>query len=152
MTDGTYKIADYLQEIIQTREHNNLAVVVNKVDLVSPEQLERLILLKQRFKDVHFVSCKNDSGINQLMDVLAHKVTDLCGDPNAELLFSNERHLAHLEKAIAHLEKVPETIKLDFALAASQLKQAAYQLECLTGRITNEDVLDIIFKDFCIGK
>jgi tRNA modification GTPase len=37
-------------------------------------------------------------------------------------------------------------------LLAEELRGAAYDLGRLTGRVDVEDVLDVIFRDFCIGK
>ena len=37
-------------------------------------------------------------------------------------------------------------------LLAEQIRLATRALERLTGRIGVEDVLDVIFRDFCIGK
>jgi tRNA modification GTPase len=37
-------------------------------------------------------------------------------------------------------------------LLAEELRIAARSLGCLTGRVDVEDVLDVIFRDFCIGK
>ena len=51
---------------------------------------------------------------------------------------------------MSNLRKVD--VESDLAIAALHLQQASYHLGCLTGNITTEDVLDVIFKDFCIGK
>ena len=37
-------------------------------------------------------------------------------------------------------------------LLAEELRLAARALGCLTGRVDVDDVLDVIFRDFCIGK
>jgi tRNA modification GTPase len=37
-------------------------------------------------------------------------------------------------------------------LAAEDLRRAAYSLGRLLGRVDVEDILDVIFRDFCIGK
>ena len=37
-------------------------------------------------------------------------------------------------------------------LVAEQIRLATRALERLTGRIGVEDILDVIFRDFCIGK
>jgi tRNA modification GTPase len=37
-------------------------------------------------------------------------------------------------------------------IIAEELRQAAQALGRLTGRVDVEDVLDVIFRDFCIGK
>jgi tRNA U34 5-carboxymethylaminomethyl modifying GTPase MnmE/TrmE len=40
----------------------------------------------------------------------------------------------------------------DYAMDAEELRLAAKWLGNITGHISTEDVLDVIFKDFCIGK
>lgn len=40
----------------------------------------------------------------------------------------------------------------DVVLAAECLRKATKDIGRITGRITSEDILDIIFRDFCIGK
>lgn len=40
----------------------------------------------------------------------------------------------------------------DVVLAAQSLRKVLFDIGKITGRITTEDILDIIFKDFCIGK
>lgn len=40
----------------------------------------------------------------------------------------------------------------DLVLAAEELRLALRQLGRITGRIGIEEVLDVIFRDFCIGK
>jgi len=52
--------------------------------------------------------------------------------------------LAHLERSLGQLE-TPE-------LGAEDLRLAVRALEQVTGRIGAEDVLDVIFGSFCIGK
>jgi tRNA modification GTPase len=37
-------------------------------------------------------------------------------------------------------------------LAAEELRRAAYSLGRLLGRVDVEDILDVIFREFCIGK
>jgi tRNA modification GTPase len=64
---------------------------------------------------------------------------------------TRERHASLLREALAHLERgfgaldAPE-------LAAEDLRLAARALERITGRIGAEDVLDVVFASFCIGK
>ena len=40
----------------------------------------------------------------------------------------------------------------DIVLLAEELREAIKCIGMITGSITNEDVLDVIFRDFCIGK
>lgn len=45
-----------------------------------------------------------------------------------------------------------ETPQEDVVLAAEELRQAANALGRITGRVDVEDVLDVLFGQFCIGK
>ncbi|HVZ52601.1 MAG TPA: tRNA uridine-5-carboxymethylaminomethyl(34) synthesis GTPase MnmE, partial [Pseudolabrys sp.] len=68
-------------------------------------------------------------------------------------LVTRERHRHALEATLAALRRA-----LDPALhgredlLSEELRLAAQALGRLTGRVDVEDVLDVIFRDFCIGK
>ena len=53
---------------------------------------------------------------------------------------------AHLERALGEAPAGREDI------VAEELRVAAAALGRLTGRVDVEDILDVIFRDFCIGK
>ena len=40
----------------------------------------------------------------------------------------------------------------DIVLLAEELREAIKWIGMITGAVTNEQVLDVIFRDFCIGK
>ena len=40
----------------------------------------------------------------------------------------------------------------DIVLASQALRRALREIGKITGKITSEEILDVIFKDFCIGK
>lgn len=139
-------IPDYIKEILDDR-HGDLLTVVNKIDLLTMEQLQSV---QRDFQGRKLISCKNNKGFSEFFDELCEKIDNSCDNSDPETLFSNERHLVHLSETIDELNKV--NVDKDFAIAAMHLRQAAYHLGCLTGNITTEDVLDVLFKDFCIGK
>jgi tRNA modification GTPase len=68
-------------------------------------------------------------------------------------LVSRARHRQMLEQTLAALERA---LSSDLAgqedLLAEELRSAAAALGRLIGRVDVEDVLDVIFRDFCIGK
>jgi tRNA modification GTPase len=68
-------------------------------------------------------------------------------------LLTRERHRKALELTKNALDRIltkgPETGE---ELAAEELRLAAQSLGRLTGRVDVEDILDVIFRDFCIGK
>jgi tRNA modification GTPase len=57
-----------------------------------------------------------------------------------------EETIAALDRALGHRASGGEE------LIAEELRAAATTLGRLTGRVDVEDILDVIFRDFCIGK
>ncbi len=63
---------------------------------------------------------------------------------------TRERHRVALQQTVDALKRALAA-KAD-ELIAEELRLAARALGRLTGRVDVEDVLDVIFRDFCIGK
>jgi len=63
---------------------------------------------------------------------------------------SRERHSDCLKKTIKHLNNAKKLKNID--LLAEDIRLATKELSKLFGNIDIEDILDIIFSDFCIGK
>ena len=69
------------------------------------------------------------------------------------VLITRARHRRALQDALDALKRA--AMGQDFGqeeIVAEELRLAAAALGRLTGRIDVEDVLDVIFRDFCIGK
>jgi len=64
---------------------------------------------------------------------------------------TRQRHARVLSEALGHLDRATRTLDRP-ELAAEDLRLAARALERISGRIGAEDVLDVIFASFCIGK
>jgi tRNA modification GTPase len=102
------------------------------------------------FKDFGFynISSKSSFGINDLLtlivDIIAKK------EPNEKQYISRERHAQCLSSVVMHLKKATEDKNFD--LIAEDLRQALKNLTNLFGNVDIEDILDIVFSDFCIGK
>ncbi|KAF9449773.1 tRNA modification GTPase TrmE [Macrolepiota fuliginosa MF-IS2] len=73
--------------------------------------------------------------------------------PNVQApIITRARHRVHLESACAFLQAFLECPPEDIALAAEELRYAARALGKVSGAIDVEDILDAVFRDFCIGK
>jgi tRNA modification GTPase len=87
--------------------------------------------------------------MTELVERLSAAVAASVG-ANDTPLVTRARHRAGLEACVAALErfmpaKLPE-------LAAEELRMAARALGRITGRVDVEDMLDLLFGEFCIGK
>ena len=67
-------------------------------------------------------------------------------------LISRERQRKLLQETAVSLQRSLSAIQEGEELAAEDLRIAARSLGRLLGRVDVEDVLDVIFREFCIGK
>jgi tRNA modification GTPase len=97
-----------------------------------------------------YVSAETGAGLDALQDmVLARVAADLSGAEFPPV--TRARHARALADALAHLDRAARVLESP-ELAAEDLRLAVRALERITGRIGAEDVLDVIFASFCIGK
>lgn len=100
----------------------------------------------------HFISVRTGAGLDRLVAEIEQTAEELLGGRET-VLITRARHRAALEEALVHLERF--TAGLDsglLELMAEDLRLAARALARITGRIDVDDVLDVIFSEFCIGK
>lgn len=92
-------------------------------------------------------------GILLLWVILFSDFLSRCGNPlTGDPTLTQARHRAHLQRCMAALAQYHRYRDSDLALAAEGLRLALTSLGRITGRVGAEEILDIIFKDFCIGK
>ena len=98
------------------------------------------------------LSAATGEGFCQLLGQLARQAEEFLGGAESALV-TRERHRRSLEEVLAALRRAQSG---DVAgredLLAEELRIAARALGRLTGRVDVEDILDMIFRDFCIGK
>ncbi|MCW5686073.1 MAG: tRNA uridine-5-carboxymethylaminomethyl(34) synthesis GTPase MnmE [Pseudolabrys sp.] len=95
------------------------------------------------------ISSKTDINIHLLIDRLSSFAASSLQSQTPALV-TRERHRGLLQATLVGLtEALAQT---EHELVAESLRRAADALGRLTGRIDVEDVLDVIFRDFCIGK
>jgi tRNA modification GTPase len=139
---------------IQIKGKNEPPVRVNEpLTNVVKEPLTRKSEIEFRFDESQFdISAKTGEGVDAVLDALArHAEKFLTGAESA--LVTRERHRLTLQDALAGLRRAlaPELSSRE-DLLAEELRLAARALGRLTGRVDVDDVLDVIFRDFCIGK
>ncbi|XP_061682061.1 tRNA modification GTPase GTPBP3, mitochondrial isoform X3 [Syngnathoides biaculeatus] len=156
-------LQDHLRSVLLTQEQVNTAlqsdkylVVLNKADLLPEEQRQ---ILKMKFgcigglPPVCVLSCHTNEGLQDFLTTLHGRVKTLCGDPlSGAPTLTQARHRAHLQQCVAALDQYQRYRDLDLALAAEGVRLALTGLGRITGKVGPEEILDIIFKDFCIGK
>ncbi|KAM8745513.1 5-taurinomethyluridine-[tRNA] synthase subunit GTPB3, mitochondrial isoform 3-T3 [Acanthopagrus schlegelii] len=149
----------HLRSVLPTQEQpetDRCLLVLNKTDLLPQEQRQKLARELGRVSGlppVSLISCHTDEGLQDFLTVLHSSVKTLCGDPlSGAPTLTQARHRAHLQQCFTALAQYQQYRDIDLALAAEGVRLALTSLGRITGRVGAEEILDIIFKDFCIGK
>ena len=127
----------------------NGLVVLNKLDL-RPEAPAELEAVEVRGRPVFAISARTGQGLGGFLEDLERRVVDSLGVAGSGPAVTRIRHRRALEDCCTALERalgaeLPE-------LTAEDLRLALRALGRLTGQVDVEDILDVIFRDFCIGK
>ena len=113
--------------------------IVNKSDLIRCKIKD----------DVLAVSALTGFGIDLLLERISLIVSERLSLRDSPALTSL-RHREAISKSISYLQRSLDAQQLD--LRAEDIRMAARHIGSITGTIGVEEVLDVIFKDFCIGK
>ena len=95
------------------------------------------------------ISAATGAGMDALERRLGDEIARRFGGESAPLI-TRARHRQALAAAHAALERYPQAGAPE--LAAEELRQAVRALGRITGRVDVEDLLDVVFREFCIGK
>ena len=121
-------------------------VVLNKSDVDSKQN--------HYFKKVPVVliSVKNNENIVQLISKIKEKLSSKFITSNS-VLVTRERHRSQLNSCLQEIDNfLKKDQNKDIELAAEDLRLATRHLGAIVGKVDVEEILDSIFKDFCIGK
>jgi tRNA modification GTPase len=114
-------------------------VVWNKADLPWPQARDGLKL-----------SLKTGEGLDGLIAALTQKVAQKLETPTEAPPVTRARHRHALEEAAAALARANAATEPE--LMAEDMRLAMRAIGRITGTVDVEDLLDVIFRDFCIGK
>lgn len=97
------------------------------------------------------ISAHSGSGLTDLESRLVEFARTQCGS-GLDDLSTRVRHLEELDNAVTGLKAAAGAAEMPLELRAEDLRIASDALGRLTGRIDVEDLLGVIFSEFCVGK
>ncbi len=113
-------------------------IVVNKIDL-EPFNFDGAVE----------ISLTNNVNTTQLLKKLEEKILELIPNQNSPFI-TQERYRSALRNSAANLESF--SLEKNIELAAEDLRMTAREIGKITGKVDIENILDVIFSRFCIGK
>jgi tRNA modification GTPase len=128
-----------------------VVVALNKSDLPRAWSEDDVAALAKCFPVVE-LSAKEGRGLADLRSLVVDSVAGVPAEGTPILTRSRQRDA--LEKALDCLTRAYEafTQRVPADLVAVDVQAALDHIGSVTGSVTNEDVLDVVFRDFCIGK
>src|SRR5574344_968640 len=157
MIDTTYKVDGFekiKKEILPHCVDKKFIILFNKSDLLSVSQQDEI---QNYFNDVDaekiFISAKTKQNIEKLEDILV-KASALPQINQGDVIVTNIRHYEALTHALESIHRVQEGMSMNLSgdLVSEDLRQCIFHLSDIVGEVTTDQVLENIFKNFCIGK
>lgn len=145
-----HELSDIVKEIEPHLHNSQLVLVANKID---KEDMAYTYREFEAFKDMIFISAKENTGIEQLKAHLVHLFDNRTVNVT-ETIVTNARHVEALRHTNVALIKVLEGLNHNVTgdFLAMDIRQALHHLGEITGEISSDDLLGNIFSRFCIGK
>ena len=163
-TAGIRKSSDFVEKIgveraisISKEADINVVFVNNEKDTLDFKNIKKPTFVRSKqdinggvFEENKFynISSTTNYGIEDFLKKIKEKLDKKI--PNENISISRERHAKCLYDVVLCLKKSQEPKNID--IFAEDIRQAVKSLSSLFGGLDIEEILDIIFSDFCIGK
>lgn len=151
--DASVEINEDDKRIIDMLKDKFTIVVLNKTDLdikISDSQLEEILPGKPLVK----VSALKDEGIEDLKMSIYEAVTKQIGPVDENTIITGERQRQALERAVYSLEAAERALSqnLPLELVEIDIRDSWEKLGEIIGDTVNDQIINAIFENFCIGK
>ncbi len=152
IVDATEQITEEEKEIFSMIAHKKSIVLLNKIDLCETPDIAALEKLTGH--RVLCISAKEEKGLEELYDMIEQMFFKNELSYNEELYITGERQKQALREAYEAMEKVLESMEagLPEDFYSIDLMQGYESLGEITGESVDEDLINTIFREFCMGK
>ena len=149
--DITKKLDEEDKKILDIIGNKKSIIVLNKIDLVDKVNIPEEIL---KYKNIIEMSALNKQGIEEMYNKIAEifKFNDI--EEDNSFIITNIRHKELIKKANKNIEDAINTLKnnLPIDIISINIKDALENLGNITGENVSENIINEIFKKFCLGK
>ena len=144
LVDTSRAYSEEDEEIYASIKGKNFVVIKTKTDLENK--------LNKQFENEIQISTVSGEGIEELKNKIL-ELAHLSNIPADSIIITNERHKDALSRALKNINSAIKNIEIQsLDLVSISIKQAYLDVGEITGNTTSEDIIDQIFKKFCLGK
>ncbi len=153
LLDSSTQLTNQDRTLINKIKDKDFLVVLNKIDLpgsISSDELETLF----PGRCIQRISALKKEGVDALKKaILRHVLHGKDFEPKG-IVVSNVRHIELLQKSLKQVQlaksSTEQAISLEFI--SEYVQRAIHELDRITGRDVESDLLEQIFSEFCVGK
>ena len=140
----SHLVIELFDDIRKINQKKGRVSVLNKIDLINVNEVTNLETLK--------ISTKTNHGIDELINTISSYIEkDLSN--LSETIPTRTRYILGSQKIIQSLSSAKNIDPINQTeLFVEELRLAVNEIGRLTGLVDVEEYLEVIFKDFCIGK
>lgn len=157
-TEKTEKIEHIIDKVRPYCVDKQLIIVLNKEELISQNKKEEIINLINSIdngavNEFIFISAKEQRNTKELENLLI-KTSNLPKVTQNDTIVTNIRHYDALIKAKEAIDRVKGGIntRISGDFLSQDIREVIHHISDIAGEVTNDMVLQNIFKNFCIGK
>ncbi len=153
MLDNSCGLSSKDEEIYDAIKHKSLVIVANKSDIKRKLDINAAV---RRFdgNPIISVSALKREGLDKVEDAVSGKMFKGSREVPGGYVVTSLRHKQLLKNAENCLDRACQTVLNSYnaELLASDLNSAIHELGLIIGESVEDDILDRIFSQFCIGK
>ncbi|MDR4498181.1 MAG: tRNA uridine-5-carboxymethylaminomethyl(34) synthesis GTPase MnmE [Candidatus Scalindua sp.] len=151
--DGSERLQSEKVEFIESISDKNVIVVMNKTDLERRSEWDNYPQEMSRYSRVK-TSALTGVGLEELKNLLVSTILNKSVDLSASGIIFSLRQKLIMAKVTEIIGRILESIQLQIGheFVAIDLRGAVDSIGEITGEVATDDILDLVFKEFCIGK
>ncbi len=153
--DGTTGITTEDVHIYKLLKNKKKIFLINKIDLIKEFNSKQISDIEKDSDDkTLYISALSKYNIDKLEKLIYNMVININFSITQKEILINTRHKNCLIKIIDYLEICENSIEnnISYEFIALDLRKAVDYLGEITGDVSSDDILDNIFKKFCVGK
>ena len=152
LADATSEITEDEKEILALISNKKSIILLNKIDLCKIPDTS--VLEELTGQKVLCISAKEEEGLDALYDTIEKMFFQKELSYNEDLYITGERQKQSLQDAYDAMGKVLDSIEAEMPedFYSIDLMQGYESLGEITGESVDEDLVNTIFREFCMGK
>ena len=153
MIDASGELSKEDEEVLKQVEGKNALIALNKIDkdqIISGESKE----IEKWGKPIVEISATNKIGIDKIFKTIIDKLQIGEIETNDNYFVTNQRHKEAINNAIKNVEEAIITAQnnMPIDIIAINIKEILESLGKITGESVSDNIIQEIFKKFCLGK